>query len=112
LPTKIVEGRATAMLPELMHQRLGEMGMDFSVLFPTIPGLLVNHPLHEPELRQAGCRAYNKYSADSFRGYTDRLCPVASIPMHPAWWRKGCQRRRPAGRHLGRARGGVCQPTD
>jgi len=82
LPTKSVEDRATAMLPKLMHKRLGEMGMDFSVLFPTIPGLLVNHALHDPELRHAGCRAYNKYTADMFSGYTDRLCPVASIPMH------------------------------
>ncbi len=82
LPTKSVEDRATAMLPKLMHERLGEMGMDFSVLFPTIPGLLVNHALHDPELRHAGCRAYNKYTADMFSGYTDRLCPVASIPMH------------------------------
>jgi Amidohydrolase len=82
LPTKSVTDRATAMLPKLMHERLGEMGMDFSVLFPTIPGLLVNHALHDPELRQAGCRAYNKYTADMFRDYTDRLCPVASIPMH------------------------------
>jgi hypothetical protein len=82
LPTKSVMDRATAMLPKLMHERLGEMGMDFSVLFPTIPGLLVNHALHDPELRQAGCRAYNEYTADMFRDYTDRLCPVASIPMH------------------------------
>ena len=35
LPTKNTLDRATAMLPELMYERLDELGIDFAVLYPT-----------------------------------------------------------------------------
>jgi predicted TIM-barrel fold metal-dependent hydrolase len=34
------------------------------------------------EMRRAVCRALNIYHADIFRSYSDRLTPIAAIPMH------------------------------
>ncbi len=80
LPTKNTLDRATAMLPKLMYERLDDMGLDVSVLYPTF-GLFVPH-LDDEEIRRAACRAFNTYHADIFREYADRLIPVGVIPMH------------------------------
>ena len=79
-PTRNTLDRATGMLPRLMHQRLDDMGLDFTVLYPGI-GLFVPHHDDE-ELRRAACRAFNMYVADQFREYSDRMTPAAVIPMH------------------------------
>src|SRR5260370_42285601 len=34
------------------------------------------------ESRRAGCRAFNMYIADTFRDYSDKMTPVAIIPMN------------------------------
>ncbi|HJY83360.1 MAG TPA: amidohydrolase family protein [Candidatus Binatia bacterium] len=80
LPTKNTLDRATATLPKLLYERLDEIGLDFTVLYPSI-GL---HPPHmeDEELRRAACRAFNTFHADIFRDYADRMTPVAVIPMH------------------------------
>lgn len=80
LPTKNTLDRATATLPKLLHERMEEMGMDFTVLYPTL-GLLPPR-WEDEELRRAGCRAINTFHADIFRAYADRMTPVAVIPMH------------------------------
>ena len=72
--------RATAMLPKLMHERLPEMGIDFSVVYPTIGFLLPDIP--DNDVRRAVCRAHNLMMADMFRGLEDRLTPAAVIPCH------------------------------
>jgi predicted TIM-barrel fold metal-dependent hydrolase len=80
LPTKNTLDRATAMLPKLMYERLDDMGLDVTVVYPTF-GLLAPH-LDDAEIRRAACRAFNSYHADVFREYGDRIIPVAVIPMH------------------------------
>src|SRR5215470_8815604 len=35
VPTKNTRDRATAMLPKLLYERMGELGLDFAVLYPT-----------------------------------------------------------------------------
>lgn len=79
-PTRNTLDRATAMLPGLMHKRLDDMGLDFTVLYPGL-GLFVPHHDDE-ELRRAASRAFNLYVADQFREYSDRMTPAAVIPMH------------------------------
>ena len=59
LPTKNTLDRATASLPKLLYERMDELGLDFTVLYPTF-GLSFPH-LEDEELRRAGCRAYNMY---------------------------------------------------
>jgi len=72
--------RATSSLPKLLYERLDEMGLDFTIIYPSM-GLFLVH-LGDDELRGAGCRALNRLHADSFREYSDRMTPVAVIPMH------------------------------
>src|SRR5260370_31129377 len=80
LPIQNTLDRATAMLPKLMYQRLDEMGMDFSVIYPTL-GLFAPH-MEDEELRRAACRAFNRFHAEIFGEFADRIAPVAVIPMH------------------------------
>jgi predicted TIM-barrel fold metal-dependent hydrolase len=80
MPTKNTLDRATAMLPKLQYQRMGDLGMDFAVLYPTA-ALRVPF-IADEETRKATCRAFNRYSAEHFREYSDRLTPVATIPMY------------------------------
>jgi len=80
LPTRNTLDRATSMLPKLLYDRLEEFGFDFAVLYPS-GGLRVPF-IADPELRRITCRAFNTFSADLFRQFSDRLAPAAVIPMH------------------------------
>src|SRR5262249_53801278 len=79
-PSKNTRDRATAMLPQLLYERLGELGIDFAVLYPTI-GLRVPR-IADDARRRATCRAFNIFTADSFRRFSDRITPAAVIPVH------------------------------
>jgi predicted TIM-barrel fold metal-dependent hydrolase len=81
VPTKNTRDRATAMLPKLLHERMGELGLDFAVIYPT-SGALFAPFLRDEEVRRAACRAFNMYTADQFKGLGDRLTPAAVIPMY------------------------------
>jgi len=80
MPTKNTLDRATAMLPKLLYQRLDDMGFDFAVLYPSA-GLRVPF-IADVDLRRIACRAFNTYSANLYREFSDRLTPAAVIPMH------------------------------
>src|SRR5882757_3782642 len=71
---------ATAVLPRLMHERLDELGLDFSVVYPTIG--LATIAIEDSEMRQACARAINTMKADLFGEFSDRLTAAATIPMH------------------------------
>ncbi|MGH7932113.1 MAG: amidohydrolase family protein [Candidatus Binataceae bacterium] len=79
-PAKNTRDRATAALPKLLHERLDEMGLDFTVLNPS-QGLFASH-IGDDELRQVVCRAFNNYHADIFREFSNRMTPAACVPMH------------------------------
>src|SRR5262247_1623705 len=79
-PCENVLDRATAMMPRLMHERLDDLGIDFSVVYPTAG--LSYHRMQDTRLRRAICRAYNVFAADQFRGLEDRIIPAAIIPMY------------------------------
>lgn len=79
VPARNTKDRATAMLPQLLHSRLDELGIDVAVLYPTY-GLTVT-AFADDELRQAMARAFNIYMAQAHADVGDRLIPVASIPM-------------------------------
>lgn len=81
LPAKNTRDRATAMLPKLLYERMGELGFDFGILYPTTSALFAPF-LRDEEVRRAACRAFNMYTRDQFRGLEDRLTPAAAIPMH------------------------------
>src|SRR5215510_9214384 len=79
-PTENALDRATAMLPQLLYERMVGIGLDFAVVYPTLA--LLFPAMRDPELRSAAYRAYNLMAADLFRGLEDRLIPAACIPMH------------------------------
>ncbi len=79
-PSENVLDRATAMLPRLMYERLDDLGIDFSVVYPTAG--LSFHRMQDTRHRRAICRAYNVFAADQFRGLGDRVIPAAIIPMY------------------------------
>ena len=78
LPTNLVEDRATSMIPWLLYRRMDELGVDFSVLYPTI-GLDMLF-IKNKEVRQAACRALNKMNATVWGEFLYRMTPVATIP--------------------------------
>lgn len=79
-PAEKTRDRATAMMPRLLHERLPELGLDFTVLYPSM-GLGVPR-IPDDATRVATCRAYNTFTADYFAPYADRMTPAAVIPMH------------------------------
>ena len=73
-PTKNTLDLATSMFPKLMYERLDEMGLDFCVLYPSL-GLVSAH-FEDEEVRRATCRALNRYCAEIWGEYRDRITPV------------------------------------
>jgi predicted TIM-barrel fold metal-dependent hydrolase len=72
--------RATSLLPQLRAERLEEIGIDFSVLYPS-SALIFPH-IEDTELRQVTCRAFNIINAEAYGGVKHRMTPAALIPMH------------------------------
>src|ERR1700739_4322567 len=72
--------RATAMMPRMLYDRLGELGVDFCIIYPTA-GLGIAR-IDDDETRRAVIRGFNIVTADYFRDLSDRLTPAAVIPMH------------------------------
>ncbi len=80
LPAENTRDRATAMLPQLMRERLPEMGIDYSVVYPT--AAMAHFNIASEDVRRATCRAHNLMVADMFKGCEDRLTPAAVIPCY------------------------------
>ena len=80
VPTRNTRDRATAMMPKLLAERMEELGLDFSVLYPTI-GLGAPR-IVDDETRHVACRAFNIYTAERFAPFADRMTPAGVIPMN------------------------------
>lgn len=78
LPTRNTRDRATATAPALLHQRLPELGIDVAIAYPSLGLAMLN--ARDADIRRRSCRALNRYVADQFAAFGDRLIPVASIP--------------------------------
>ncbi len=79
VPTRTLD-RATALLPSLLASRLDELGIDFTIVYPTLCNFSLN--LADEELRRGACRAFNTFLADAVREHADRMTSPALIPMH------------------------------
>src|SRR5438093_4669534 len=69
-PTRNTLDRATTHLPALLYERLDELGIDFSILYPSL-GLAFTDML-DAGLCQALSRAVNTIYAEDYRPYSDR----------------------------------------
>ncbi|NUU22206.1 MAG: amidohydrolase family protein [Streptomycetaceae bacterium] len=72
--------RATAFLPSLLHERMDEIGLDFTVLYPSVGLIAAGHP--DAAIRTGACRGVNTYLADLTDGLHDRMTAAAVIPTH------------------------------
>jgi predicted TIM-barrel fold metal-dependent hydrolase len=79
-PTRNVRDRATSHLPRLLHERLDELGIDVTILYPSMSLAFLDAP--DPELAGVLCRAVNRYHARVFAPYADRMLVGALVPMH------------------------------
>ena len=79
-PTGNTLDRASCHLPRLLRERLDELGIDFTILYPSL-GFRVEG-LPDAEMRRIGCRAFNTYLADYYREQSDRMTPAAMIPTY------------------------------
>ncbi len=101
VPTRNTLDRATAALPRLLHERMDALGLDFTVLFPSLTldsGLGIEvfrrgragavggawqpgADYFDRELRRVTRRAYNAYRADICAEFADRMTPVATLDL-------------------------------
>jgi predicted TIM-barrel fold metal-dependent hydrolase len=80
VPARNSLDRATAMVPKLLYDRLDVIGIDVAILYPTVG--LIPMALDDEELRRALARACNRYYAECYAEYGDRLRPVGIIPTY------------------------------
>jgi predicted TIM-barrel fold metal-dependent hydrolase len=71
---------ATVTSPKRYHDRLGEAGIDFAVLYPTMGIALVQ--ILDDETRVTLCRLYNEFMAEQYAPYRDRMTMAALVPMN------------------------------
>lgn len=55
---------ANSMIPALQEKRMDELGIDYSIIYPT--RLLTGNSIPQDETRRAVCRAYNRMVADIY----------------------------------------------
>ena len=72
--------RATASLPRLYAERMDEIGLDFSLIYPTM-GIMFEM-IDDADTRLIACRAVNRYLAELHAGLSERVLPVGVVPLH------------------------------
>jgi len=80
IPTRNLQDAGTALLPGLLHERMPELGWDYTIVYGGL-GLFLPIELNE-ETRRISVRALNGLQADMYAEYADRVCPVAAIPTY------------------------------
>jgi predicted TIM-barrel fold metal-dependent hydrolase len=80
VPSRNTLDRATCMIPGLLHERMDEIGLDLSVLYPTAGFGIAG--LADDDLRQGLCAGWNSYLAAEIAPWRDRLRVAGVIPMH------------------------------
>ncbi len=79
LPANALD-RATGLLPQLLYERLDEIGLDFTVLYSSVGLACLGHA--DDAIRRGSCRGLNTYLAEMLDGFGDRMTAAAVIPTH------------------------------
>jgi predicted TIM-barrel fold metal-dependent hydrolase len=77
--TRNTRDRATAHLPRLLYERLDEIGIDFTILYPSTTLGLID--MDDPSLAGPVARAVNRWLAATIAPYADRMTVGAIVPM-------------------------------
>lgn len=80
IPAENARDIATGMIPGLLYERMDEIGLDFAILYGSA-GLVFPH-VRDEKARRGACRALNRYAAEMFGPYADRLTPAAVVPLN------------------------------
>ncbi len=72
--------RATATSPALLYDRLGDLGLDFVVLYPTEAMGVAG--VQDDEVRTGLCSGFNEFFAAINEPHRDRIALAGIIPMH------------------------------
>src|SRR5206468_11253875 len=72
--------RATAMMPRMLYDRLGELGIDYGIVYPTA-GLGIPR-IDDDATRRAVIRGFNVVIHAYFKDLGDKMTPAAVIPVH------------------------------
>ena len=79
-PAQNTRDLATGAIPGLLYERFEELGLDYSVLYPTkgfgIAGI------DDEDLRVGVCRGFNMFYADMYTKYSDRMTAAGVVPAH------------------------------
>ncbi len=78
-PTNALD-RATSYSPRLLHERLDDLGIDFTILYPSVGPVIVDSP--DDDVRRGFSRAVNTYVSDTTADLADRLTVPAVVPVH------------------------------
>lgn len=79
-PASQTKDLATGYLPRLLAERLDDLGLDFTVLYGS--AALEFGRIPDEEIRRGICRATNRYWAEFYGGFPDRMTAAAIVPMH------------------------------
>src|SRR3954447_12139039 len=79
-PTKNTLDRATATIPALYAKRMDDLGIDYSLLYPSAGLNVVS--ISNPELREIIVKAYNRFVIELCSAHKERMSAVATIPMN------------------------------
>jgi predicted TIM-barrel fold metal-dependent hydrolase len=74
------ETLAIALAPALLAERMDDIGLDYTVLYPSYGLALAVIPV--AEVRQVALRALNTLTARLTGEFADRMTAVACLPMH------------------------------
>jgi len=77
--TRNTRDRATAHLPRLLYERLDEIGIDFTILYPSTTLGLID--MDDPELAGPVARGVNRWLHGLIAPYADRMTVGAIVPM-------------------------------
>jgi predicted TIM-barrel fold metal-dependent hydrolase len=79
-PSRNVIDLATSMSPRLLHERMGELGFSYSVLYATSG--MGSAGVQDDEIRVGLCRGFNDFFADAYGPFQDRVTVAGIIPMN------------------------------
>src|SRR3954468_16377429 len=79
-PTKNTLDRATATIPALYAKRMDDLGIDYSMLYPSAGLNVVS--ISKPDVREVVTKAYNRFVMELCGPHKDRMTAVAPIPMN------------------------------
>jgi predicted TIM-barrel fold metal-dependent hydrolase len=71
---------ATSLSPRLLHERTGELGFDYAVLYAT--NAMGSAGVQDDEMRRGLCRGFNDFFAAAYGPFSDRLTAAGIIPMN------------------------------